>query len=143
MVRRFRPDRASEFEETVTFGNATSFSANWPLSSKAAPTNGEAVAMSLFSSVAETKGRFVQYSLLTHEFIAIADGSTFGAKMPRVSWDFMGNMPLVMPPPEEQTAIAAFLDRETAKIDALIAEQERLIALLAEKRQAVHLPGAP
>lgn len=37
---------------------------------------------------------------------------------------------------EEQTAIAAFLDRETAKIDALIAEQEKLIALLAEKRQA-------
>lgn len=40
------------------------------------------------------------------------------------------------PPQAEQTAIAAFLDRETAKIDALIAEQEKLIALLAEKRQA-------
>jgi len=40
------------------------------------------------------------------------------------------------PPEEEQTAIAAFLDRETAKIDALIAEQEKLIALLAEKRRA-------
>lgn len=40
------------------------------------------------------------------------------------------------PPPAEQTAIATFLDRETAKIDALIAEQEKLIALLAEKRQA-------
>lgn len=40
------------------------------------------------------------------------------------------------PPPIEQSAIAAFLDRETAKIDALIAEQEKLIALLAEKRQA-------
>jgi type I restriction enzyme S subunit len=43
---------------------------------------------------------------------------------------------LPFPPHEEQTAIAAFLDRETAKIDALIAEQEKLIALLAEKRQA-------
>lgn len=37
---------------------------------------------------------------------------------------------------EELVAIATFLDRETAKIDALIAEQEKLIALLAEKRQA-------
>ncbi|MEC5206877.1 type I restriction enzyme S subunit [Vogesella perlucida] len=36
----------------------------------------------------------------------------------------------------EMNAILAFLDRETAKIDALIAEQEKLIALLAEKRQA-------
>jgi len=41
------------------------------------------------------------------------------------------------PPLPEQTAIAAFLDRETAKIDALVAEQRRLIELLKEKRQAV------
>ncbi len=44
---------------------------------------------------------------------------------------------LAVPPIGEQSAIAAFLDRETAKIDALVAEQERLIALLTEKRQAV------
>lgn len=40
------------------------------------------------------------------------------------------------PTADEQFAIAAFLDCETAKIDALIAEQEKLLALLAEKRQA-------
>lgn len=40
------------------------------------------------------------------------------------------------PPKDEQMAIAAFLDHETSKIDELIAEQEKLIALLAEKRQA-------
>ena len=45
-----------------------------------------------------------------------------------------GRIPL--PPLPEQRAIAAFLDRETAKIDGLIEEQRRLIALLAEKRQA-------
>lgn len=45
----------------------------------------------------------------------------------------------VIPRPSysEQTAIATFLDRETSKIDALVAEQEKLIALLQEKRQAV------
>lgn len=42
-----------------------------------------------------------------------------------------------MPRPEEAELISAFLDRETAKIDALVAEQERLIELLKEKRQAV------
>ena len=41
------------------------------------------------------------------------------------------------PPQPEQTQIAAFLDRETAKIDALVAEQRQLMALLKEKRQAV------
>ena len=43
----------------------------------------------------------------------------------------------VFPPLPEQTQIAAFLDRETAKIDRLVAEQRRLMALLKEKRQAV------
>jgi type I restriction enzyme S subunit len=42
-----------------------------------------------------------------------------------------------VPPVAEQRAIAAFLDRETARIDALIGHKERLIALLEEKRQAV------
>jgi len=42
-----------------------------------------------------------------------------------------------LPPLAEQTQIAAFLERETAKIDALVAEQRRLMELLKEKRQAV------
>jgi type I restriction enzyme S subunit len=46
-------------------------------------------------------------------------------------------LPFPALPVPEQTQIAAFLDRETAKIDALVAEQEKLIALLKEKRQAV------
>lgn len=46
-------------------------------------------------------------------------------------------VPVPFPPPVEQTAIASFLDHETAKIDALVAEQEKLITLLQEKRQAV------
>jgi type I restriction enzyme S subunit len=47
------------------------------------------------------------------------------------------NVELPVPPTPEQHAIAAVLDRETAKIEALVAEQERLIDLLKEKRQAV------
>jgi len=46
-------------------------------------------------------------------------------------------MPTVLPPTTEQIQIAAFLDRETAKIDGLVAEQQRLMELLKEKRQAV------
>ena len=45
--------------------------------------------------------------------------------------------PWVFPPVPEQTAIAEFLDRETGKIDGLVAEQRRLMELLKEKRQAV------
>ncbi|TGP40558.1 restriction endonuclease subunit S [bacterium M00.F.Ca.ET.228.01.1.1] len=48
----------------------------------------------------------------------------------------MRNIVLALPSLEEQAAIAALLDRETDKIGALIAEQEKLLALLAEKRLA-------
>ena len=48
----------------------------------------------------------------------------------------LGAIKVPVPTPFEQQAIAVFLDRETAKIDTLIAEQEKLIALLNEKRQA-------
>ncbi len=44
---------------------------------------------------------------------------------------------LPVPPLPEQRSIAAFLDRETARIDALIGHKQRLIGLLEEKRQAV------
>ena len=44
---------------------------------------------------------------------------------------------ILLPPMNEQRTIAAFLDYETARIDRLIAQQQRLIELLKEKRQAV------
>ena len=49
----------------------------------------------------------------------------------------LDNLPMPIPPTDEQAKIAVFLDHETAKIDGLIEEQKRLIELLKEKRQAV------
>jgi type I restriction enzyme S subunit len=51
--------------------------------------------------------------------------------------DTIGDIRIPLPPLPEQRAIATFLDRETARIDALIGHKERLIALLEEKRQAI------
>ncbi len=81
--------------------------------------------------------KFCSYQMREESFIFIINSSTFGAKMPRVSWEFMGNMRFLVPPTSEQVQIAAFLDHETGKIDSLIAEQEGLVGLLQEKRQAV------
>lgn len=49
----------------------------------------------------------------------------------------LDNLELPVPPVDEQHAIALFLEHETKKLDALITEQQQLIDLLAEKRQAV------
>lgn len=54
-----------------------------------------------------------------------------------ITFSDIGGCFTALPSLLEQTKIAAFLDSETGKIDALIAEQQRLVDLLAEKRQAV------
>lgn len=99
---------------------------------------GEAVGDFLVIRPSEaSRSRFLAYQLRSREVISIIDGSTYGSKMPRASWEFVGSMPLALPPIGEQNSIVTFLDRETAKIDALVEEQRRLIELLKEKRQAV------
>lgn len=50
--------------------------------------------------------------------------------------DLYRAMPVLLPPREEQRAIADYLDRETAQIDTLIAEQQRLVEMLHERRDA-------
>ncbi len=49
----------------------------------------------------------------------------------------IGAMTLPVPPLVQQRAIADYLDRETARLDALVAAKERVLALLAEKRRAL------
>lgn len=60
-----------------------------------------------------------------------------GSIMHGLNSTIVKNLLLFVPPVDEQAQILTFLDHETAKIDALVAEQERLIELLKEKRQAV------
>jgi type I restriction enzyme S subunit len=60
-----------------------------------------------------------------------------GTTFLEISGDELSRFEVPSPTFEEQTQIACFLDRETSRIDTLIAEQKRLIALLKEKRQAV------
>jgi type I restriction enzyme S subunit len=82
----------------------------------------------------ELNPEFLLYVLraMRKEFDRLMMGSTHQTiYMPDVA-----KLMMPLPPVDEQKEIIAFLDRETGKIDALIAEQEKLIALLAEKRQA-------
>jgi type I restriction enzyme S subunit len=81
--------------------------------------------------------RYLFWTILSEEFSAYTILESDRVAMPKVNRESLNALPLLVPPLAEQQAIAAFLDRETAKIDGLVAEQERLIALLTEKRQAV------
>ncbi|RXH35554.1 restriction endonuclease subunit S [Bradyrhizobium zhanjiangense] len=69
-------------------------------------------------------------------FYAFGQGAS-GVGRWRMPTDSFNDFILPVPTLSEQIAIAAFLDRETAKIDELVEEQQRLMVLLQEKRQAV------
>ena len=81
--------------------------------------------------------RYLFYLLLSHDFRADAVSSMTGAGgLRRVPEECVLNHKTRLPTLPDQLAIADFLDRETAEIDAFIADQERLIELLLERRVA-------
>ncbi|MBC7293421.1 MAG: restriction endonuclease subunit S [Thermoleophilia bacterium] len=81
---------------------------------------------------------FLAYLTFSQPFRGFGQVEMKGAAgQQRVPEDFIKNFRVPLPPLPEQRAIAAFLDRETAKIDALVAKKERLIELLQEKRTAL------
>ena len=78
---------------------------------------------------------FLEQKLRSRDVIELINSSVFGTKMPRAEWEFIGNVKIAFPSdPEEQRAIAIFLDHETMRIDTLVEKQERLIDLLQERR---------
>lgn len=81
--------------------------------------------------------KFLNYYSLTNKFIEQVNSSTYGSKMPRASWEFIGLLPVPTCSYTLSEKIATFLNYETAKIDNLIEKQQQLIELLKEKRQAV------
>ena len=81
--------------------------------------------------------RFLGYACHAEGFVSEVIARSVGVSYPAINASELARLPIPLPTAPEQTAIATFLDRETAKIDALVAEQEKLIALLQEKRQAV------
>ncbi|MCZ8010446.1 MAG: restriction endonuclease subunit S [Pseudomonadota bacterium] len=81
---------------------------------------------------------FLHYLFTSTVFRQAGESSMYGAGgQKRVPDSFVRDAVIPLPPTGEQEMIGAFLDHEIDKLDALVAEQERLIALLKEKRQAV------
>ena len=82
--------------------------------------------------------RYLFYATMSHPFRKVGESTMYGAGgQKRVSDDFIRNLRWPIPSLDEQRAIAAFLDRETERIDALIEKKEQLIDLLEEKRTAL------
>lgn len=77
--------------------------------------------------------RFVVHALNATDYGSWIEGST----RDKLTQDKMGSILLPTPPLPQQRAIADYLDRETARLDSLVAAKERVLGLLAEKRRAL------
>ena len=82
---------------------------------------------------ADTHARFMAYAMNHIDYSLYIDGST----RDKLTQSAMNDIKLPCPPVREQTRIANFLDEQTARIDALIAEKERLDGLLGEYRASL------
>lgn len=80
---------------------------------------------------------YLFYFLLSKDFVNTVDSSTYGAKMPRANWNFIGDLLSPLPPAHEQEAIATFLNIEAAKIDGLINKINNSIGKVNEYRAAL------
>lgn len=81
--------------------------------------------------------QYLYWMILSEQFSELAIRESQRVAMPKINRESLKEISITLPPSFEQGAITQFLYRETAKIDALVAEQQRLIELLKEKRQAV------
>lgn len=80
---------------------------------------------------------FAAYALRAQNFVDLVVAASTGVSYPAINASTLGELPVLVPPLATQRAIAAFLDHETAKIDALIEKKRRLLDLLDEKRSAL------
>ena len=90
--------------------------------------------------VLRTKGtnkHFLKFLMLSPLFIDIVDSSTYGTKMPRANWEFIGNLKIPLPPLEEQKQITEFLDSEISKIDSIIEKIKKQIELIKEYKSTL------
>lgn len=94
-------------------------------------------AYTVLRATTKISSSFWTYLFKSESYIGALQTMTDGIRDGKnISYAQFGALFIPVPTIEEQTAVTAFLDLETGKIDALIAEQEKLLTLLAEKRQA-------
>ncbi len=80
----------------------------------------------------EITPKFLFYRVLSEQFISLVNNSTYGAKMPRANWEFIGNLEIAYPSHEEQLSISNKLQDYSNKIDTYINKSNEHIELLKE-----------
>lgn len=81
--------------------------------------------------------KFLFYVMISKRFIDTVDSATYGTKMPRSNWNFIGNIKISVPKLWEQKEIADYLDNKCWKIEKLIEVLKKEISLLKELEKSI------
>ena len=121
------------FENDVLFGKLRPYLAKCIITSNKGFCSSELLVMEPIS----IKSKLLKYIILNDKFIQLVDSSTYGAKMPRASWNFIGEILISYPHSHEQQLIVDFLDEKTAKIDSTIEKINLQIEKLKGAKQSL------
>ena len=91
----------------------------------------------VFESKKNAIPTFIKYLMLSDGFTKEADGSTVGAKMPRVSSSFILTMHYCLPSIEEQQAIVEYLTKRCDSLDIALSKAQYQVELLQEYKQSL------
>ncbi len=81
--------------------------------------------------------RYCRFALRESTFLAEVEKRSFGVSYPAINASDLAEIPVYIHSLPQQCAIAAYLDQETARLDALVAAKKRFLDLLDERRQAI------
>ena len=88
-------------------------------------------------SATKLSPQYLEQLLRSKPAIDAIDASTFGAKMPRADWQFIGDLRTPLSPLSEQAAMVRYLDHMDRRIRRYVSAKRKLVALLEEEKQAV------
>jgi len=80
---------------------------------------------------------FCKYALREPTFLAEVEMRSVGVSYPAINASDLGDIQIHLPALQHQRVVANYLDRETARLDELVAAKERVLGLVAEKRRAL------
>jgi len=123
-VKRFKPG-------DVLFGKLRPYLAKVTRPQTAGVCVGEFLVLRATGNVS---ANFLEQKLRSKRVIDLINSSTFGAKMPRADWTFIGNLKFTYPPADEQQEILEHIQEKSAEIDQAISRAQREIELMREYR---------
>ncbi len=122
-------------KDDVLFGKLRPYLAKVVLAKNEGVCTGELLVLN--SKKEKVSPAFLAYRLRADDFIKAVDNSTYGSKMPRANWTFIGDQKIDLPSLVDQLKVAKKLDTDSESIARLIEQKRLLIGILKEQRVAI------